>query len=571
MLVFITTSLFAITNKQYIVPVDESDNIMGIMQSLYIESGMALPSSTMPYSVAELELMANQIKTNKLTKIGVVQYQYLQDKLKSFTQQINDDIYYYMTPTLNVEGYAHLNTDHFTEKSDWDYDFQKQQKFFTLDVGLMVEDLAYSYLNLQLGASERAYPKDSPNIYFGANNYATNIPFLDVVDGMNISTDISDRAFVALGGNNWSAEFGRDQLSWGNGISGNLFLSDNLDYQNMGRFTFFGKSFKYTYVASFLPFQGNYVEDPDFELNTNQNQALQGFSMFSAHKIEGRLFNDRLGWGISEGNMFVSEDGTFDMAALNPMLSYHSLYYKANCNSIISVDLDLTLGNNINLYAQLVVDDLVIPIGETKTGSWSPDAYGAIIGIRHLSEKLDYQNMVSFEVAYTTPYLYLRNDGTSDTQDGYGINFVVALRKFDQNGIFYDKKFLGYEFGGDAMILNINNKLYDRNKWSLDTNLFLMCHGTFDTDTKWSTVGPTSVSERDEVSTPTTSNYKDSKNSPEYTGVLGFNFSTKPTKNLSLYMQLDFIGIANPDNVYIKDGDNFQGDIQLTVGSSISY
>lgn len=587
MVVFVTSYLSALTNNQYIVPVDESYNIIGIMQSLYIESGMALPSSTMPYSVAELELMANQIKVNKLDKTGMKQYQYLQDTLNSFTQEIDDDIYYSITPTLAVEGYTHYNTEYFKERNDWQYDFKDQQKFFTLDVDFMVEDLAYSFVNFQLGASEHKYREDKKSVYFGSSNFATNIPFLDVIDSMSISTELSDRAFVAVGGNNWSAEFGRDQLSWGNGISGNLFLSDNLDYQNMGRFTFFGKSFKYTYVSSFFPFQGNYVETYEmvkiegsdefeevlkYKINKSQDDILVGFSMFTAHKIEGRLFNDRLGLAISEGNMFVSANGTFDVAALNPMLSYHSLFYKANCNSIVAVDLDLTLGNNVNFYSQLVVDDLVVPIGESKIGKWSPDAYGLLIGLRHVSDELEYQKMTSLEVAYTTPYLYLRNDGTSNKeQEGYGINYIVALRKFNQDGIYYDKKFLGYEFGGDAIVVNFSNKIYDRNKWSFNTNLFMMCHGTFDIDTKWSTVGPDS--NRDEVTTPTTTNYVDGsvKNSPEYTGILGLNFSTRPINNLSLFAQIDFVTIIYPDNVRIVGGDNFEADIQLTFGTSISY
>lgn len=569
LLLFVATSSFALTNKQYVVPVDESENIIGIMQSLYIESGMALPSSTMPYSVAELELMAKQIKLKELSKTGIVQYQYLQDKLSSYTKEIDNDLNYQIRATLNLESYAHFNTDYFIKRSDWNYDFKEQQKFLTLHMDFMAEDLAYSYVNFQLGATEHVYNSHLTNIDFGTNNYATNIPLLDVVSSMNISTELSDRAFVAIGGDNWSAQFGRDQLSWGNGISGNLFLSNNLEYQNMGRFTFFGKKFKYTYLATFLPFQGNYVKTDGIPLNTSQDQPLRGFSMFSAHKIEGRAFSDKLGWGISEGNMFVSEDSSFDISALNPMLSYHSLFYKANCNSIISGDLDFTFSNNVNIYAQIVIDDLVVPVGESKSGSWSPDAYGALIGLRHVKNELEYQNMTSVEFAYTTPYLYLRNKGTSDTQQGYGINYIVALRKFNQNGIYYDKKFLGYEYGGDAMVFNFNNKIYDRNRWSFDTNLFLMCHGTFDTDTTWSTVGPDTG--RDEVYSPTKTNYKDGKNAPEYTGIMGFNFTIKPIKHFSIYAQLDFIGIVNPGNIYIHGKDNVQGDIQLSIGTSINY
>ncbi|MCK9191678.1 MAG: capsule assembly Wzi family protein [Sphaerochaetaceae bacterium] len=569
LLFFISLSLFAGVNRQYIVPVDESDNLMDIMKSLYIESGLALPSSTAPYSVAELQLMTEQVKVEKLNSISLKQYSYLLEKLQSYTKEIDNDVLMDTNSKISLESYAHLNTDYFTERSDWVYDWQEQQKLFNMDVDLMANDIAYSFVNIQLGVSEHSYYEDG-GIDFGTGHLSFNIPGVDNISLMDINTDLSDRAFLAFGGDNWSVQAGRDQISWGNGISGNLFLSDNLEYQNMARYTFFGKKIKYSYIASFFPFQGNYVSDLEVDSVTSQYDELVGFSMFTAHKIEGRLFN-RLGWSLSEGNMFVSKDGTVDMSAFNPMLSYHSLYYKANCNSIISADLDLTIGSHFNLYAQAVIDDLVFPIGESKTGSWSPDAWGVLGGFRITTEKEGYQNLTTFEFAYTTPYLYMRNTGdTNSEQEGYGINFIVALRKFDQNGIYFDEQYLGYEYGGDAIVFNINNKIYDRNKWSFETNLFLMLHGTFDTDTTWAPVGE--ATNRTEDSTPTTYNYSDDgKNAVEYTGILGFYSSFNIADKFEVYNQLDFVGIINPDNVYDSDSSNFEADVQLTVGMSISY
>jgi len=47
-------------------------------------------------------------------------------------------------------------------------------------------------------------------------------------------------------------QVGRDKLSWGAGKSGNLMVSNNLPYQQFGRFTTGFDQFKYTLLSSFL-------------------------------------------------------------------------------------------------------------------------------------------------------------------------------------------------------------------------------------------------------------------------------------------------------------------------------
>ncbi len=561
----ISPNLFAADNSQYIIAVDDDNNIMEIMQTLYIDSGMALPSSSGPWSVAELQLMLDQVKVEKLNTKSFEQYKFLKNLLSSYVRDVDSDVSLSFSPEISYESYSHINTDYFTTRDSWNRGWDEMSPFFTLNLDFMANEIAYSFVDLSVGVAEEQYSEDLENgIDFGTSNFATNIPFVSPNTAMTLSTDITDRAFIAFGGDNWSAQFGRDQLSWGNGVSGNLMLSDNLEYQNMGRLTFFGKSFKYTYLTSFFPHQMNYYEST----TASQTDPLEGFSMFSAHRFEGRLFNDRLGWALSEGNMFASLDGTVDMAAFNPLLSYHSLYYKANCNSIVSVDLDLTLGSHVNLYSQLVVDDLVFPIGENKSSTWSPDAYGLLVGVKFVNSDDYYKRLTTIEAAYTTPYLYLRNDGSSDdAQTGYGINYIVALRKFTQDGISYEKRFLGYEYGGDAIVFNVRDKMYNTNRWSLETNLFMMLHGTFDMDTPWSTVDSST-----DVSTPTSSNNTgDGKNAPSFTSILGFNYTNKMLKNISAFAQLDFVSIINPDNIYDGSFSNSEFDIQLSTGFTISY
>lgn len=569
----ILTNLYAADNNQYILAVDDDNNIMDIMQNLYIDSQMALPSSSGPWSVAELNLMFSQIKKDKLNNKSLEQYVFLENYLNSYSKDATDDLIISFSPEVSYESYYHRNTNHFTTRNSWNRGWDEQKPFVTTSLDLMVNDFAYAFVNLNIGVAENQYSRYiSKGIDFGKKKFATNIPFVAPNYAMNLNTDISDRSFVAIGGHNWSAQIGRDQLSWGNGVSSNFLVSDNIEYQNFIRLTFFGKTVKYTFLSSFFPHQLNYVKTDGYDVVNSQAQPLIGFSMFSAHRFEGRILDDRLGWSFSEGNMFASDKGFVDFAAFNPLLSYHSLYYKANCNSIVSASLDLTISNYFNIYSEAVIDDLVFPIGESKNNKWSPDAYGLMFGVKYVNSDDYYKRLSSIELAYTSPYLYLRNAGNVDTiQDGYGINYIVALRKFTQDGISFNKKFLGYKYGGDAIVINIHDKLYDKNEWSFETNLFLMIHGAFDINTLWSPVGTTSDVRKD-VSTPTSTDYiSTKKNIPSLTSILGFNYTNKMINHISLFGQIDFILINNPGNIYTKNTTNYVKDIQISVGVTLKY
>lgn len=570
-------SLFSSENNQAIISVSDSKQIMNSIQFLYIESGLSLPSFTAPYSVSEFKLMLNQIDYDRLSDSSKKNFTELSKELNSYSKEVKNDVLVNFKPTINLETYTHLNTKDFIERDTWIRGWSEQKPLFDLDIDFKIENFAYSFVSFSIGTAKHF----SGDLEFGGIKFSTNIPMLKPALKSDFNANTSDRAFVSFGGNNWSVQFGRDQLSWGAGTSGNLLLSDNLKYQNMARFTFFGNSIKYTYLASFFPHQINYsmikndngVLEPQYP-NLGQWTKLKGFSMFSAHRIEGRLFN-RLGWALSEAIMFADENGNVDVSAFNPMLSYHSLFYKKNSNSIISLDLDVTLGRSFNLYTQIVIDDLVIPVVESKTSTWSPNSIGAIVGLKYFRSMKNYNNIINFEFAYTSPYLYLRNDGSSldskialyedgnGIQNGYGINFVVALREFDARGIFYDKQFLGYKYGGDALVFNMNNRMFSGNKWNFEINYFLMCHGTFDIDTLWRFVDANS-----DITSPisTQNPDKSEKTSISVTNVVGFNFSIRPIRNINMFAQLDFVGILN----YKNKLRNNVGDIQLTTGITVS-
>ncbi|MDY5931358.1 MAG: hypothetical protein SPJ34_04930, partial [Candidatus Ornithospirochaeta sp.] len=182
----------------------------------------------------------------------------------------------------------------------------------------------------------------------------------------------------------------------------------------------------------------------------------------------------------------------------------------------------------------------------------------------------------SVEGAYTDPYLYLRDNGSYEQNKGeYGINWVVAVRNFCNDaagGNFYDESFLGYKYGGDAIVANLNAGYSSLDRWHVEGNLFYMAHGTFDKWTCWKTLSP-----GENYTTPTTShpmeNNKDPnasslRNAVSHTVVAGVNAGYEILTGFDVYAQADFITIWNPGNIR---ADKPITDFQLTVGLGYSF
>ncbi|MFA7560372.1 MAG: hypothetical protein WCY61_06605, partial [Sphaerochaeta sp.] len=104
------------------------------------------------------------------------------------------------------------------------------------------------------------------------------------------------RAFGSLGGEHFSFQIGREQLSWGAGKTGNFMVGDHLKYHNTARFTAYSDSFKYTLLTSFFPYPADYYT----KRVQTQEDPVQGLNMFLAHRIEWNLFQKKVGMALSE-------------------------------------------------------------------------------------------------------------------------------------------------------------------------------------------------------------------------------------------------------------------------------
>ena len=567
-------------NQQKIYPVDSP--LFEALTQLYISEGFSLPSTTGPYSANELILMLNRLDENSLTKQAKSTYNYIHSILFEEPKIVDFGL------GINLEGYYHTDTTNFILPKNWIYTYEDRKPLLDIILETSPSEHFYGYSSLPVTAT-RFEDADNTVGYitnlYGKQAFTSNIfllhPFVDGKAGFNrLDFNIPYRAFGAFGGDGWSVQVGREQLSWGPGKSGNFVLGDHLSYHNVGRLTTYAKNFKYTLLTSFFPHPGEYYSTTKqsyggyVDYRTNQTDVSSGLNMFLGHRLEWRFLQQKVNLTLTETIMYQSENNTIDLRVLSPSAIFHNYYIRANANSLIALELDITPIKHLNLYGQMVIDEFVLP-GEYALGQSGslPDGKGFMVGAQGNYPILDGFLFGSFEWAKTDPYLYLRDEGASYNQapGEYGINYVVAVREFNQRTI-YNEDFLGYKYGGDAIVLNGRVGYKEFGKWYTTANVFYMQHGTKDKWTLWASENLTNGTSTE--TTPTTDHTGTGNNldedanlrdSVENTLVVGVQAGWSILPGLDVFAQADFVKIVNPGNI---SANATRQDMQITVGVS---
>jgi hypothetical protein len=203
----------------------------------------------------------------------------------------------------------------------------------------------------------------------------------------------------------------------------------------------------------------------------------------------------------------------------------------------------------------------------------------------------------SAEYAYTDPYLYLRyashtydpanptNDATVNQAAGsYGLSFVGAnrYRSLANGAIAYWEEFIGYRWGNDAQVFNLNANFRVFGEWNAGINFLIMNHGTFD---KWTLYQEVTRADYDSSkpdynpiqSAPTSSGRENNADSDAenrdavlhlYALSLSGAWNLPWVKGLSVYGQTDFLWVVNPGN-YKENAP--VSDFQVTLGVSYVF
>ena len=552
----ILTSALSASHDMEIIPL--SSPVYEYMESLYVLEGKAAPQGAKPWTVADVKQQLDRINPTS------VPAQNLYDILSEYTDREDEkdvkvDVDMSLTPSIGL----HINNTDFDESGKWRSKVLND-KLLHLNGSLYVYDYFAADMGLSVGLrnSVQAYntgknPEENDKWYKSehedrfSERMSSNIPFLSPGD---IDVDVTDNSYISVGVPYISLSLGRGQLSLGNGKMGNLILGNTLPYHDYLSISASNNTwFDYTMLMSFFPHPMNYIEHRP----SGKESDINGIQMFIAHRFEMRMFSDKLRLSINEATMYQSEDNTIDFRVFNPLLIMHGYYISANANSLASIELEFAPVKNLQLYASFVIDDLSV-FGEPKVPEENStlNMWGVMGGMRvSVPAKKGYFTL-GLEAVYTSPFMYHKETYNGATD--HSLDFIGSIRH--NMGESYNRQYLSFPFGSDALAALLDVTYTNPMKWSLGMNIFAMMHGTTDIDSTAKrydgemTEVPGWISDKNPFE-------DDGKNSISYTFDIGFNAGCYLTRNLSLNAAVDFIYVANMDNI----AGNSRQDIQFTL------
>ncbi len=461
--VLLLMPLVAGQNTQRIIPIN-SPLIVSLNQ-LALEQGVALLSTAGPWSVDEAQDFFQTIPEHNLSRSGKIYHKQVAAELARLAYLPESRLQGDFTFSAALEGYVHTNSVDFTQEQDWFLDAGKRLPLALIEIEASLLEVASLYTNLGIKKNRFSSPDGTvaplESIVFGPT-FSTNLVPMSFQD-----FDTPDRAYLSMGGNGYSLQFGRDRLSWGPGHTGNFIIGDQHKYEEFLRFTFYTDKFKFTSATLFMnppnwttkgrsPFYPKDPSDPSYEAKDDVT-----IRMFLAHRFEFRP----LPWlrlEFSENVMY--QDTVFTAQYFNPLFIFHNLSNRGQFNALADISVQATVAKGISLYASVAMDQLEAP-GE---GDDQANALGYMVGLQGYHPKGTGGISYRLEGVYTDPLLYRRDR----------VDFIIMTREREQYyGYVPVYRYLGYRHGGDTILVHANLEWRDSAPYWVGAEVEYMVHG----------------------------------------------------------------------------------------------
>ena len=474
-LIFLVISLTFSTNLQKIYTT--RDDVYKRVSALCMRSDVIGPSSSSPLSAKALMIALDRINPDNLEEQDKAEYDELYSILTEEnyilkTESFSLDMDLGVNLGVNIADYSDFDYGN-TKKAEPDYDrrentivpYRYQDGLLSAGVRMNFGD----YINL-----DARFDLKNPNDAM----FESTLGFLvtSVTDKRGIAAEWPFRAGASIGNDYVSFIFGRFPHSIGNGITGNLLIGDNFDYQEVTALSFMSNYFTYN------------ISVTRFDL-----QSLEGNHHFVRNKFLGEQqvrVNHRFDINILDKARFVLNLGTmfksssfFDIRFFYPFMITHN-YNDYNsgvnrtsydeANNILSVEIEWNIAEGFLTTAQVVVDQFQMPWED-----WSslPLAFGVLWNLKH-SMRLEQGTLNSWiEAVYTNPYLYLNAkyfmDGETELID-YNLDHIVGY-----NTIWLDDYgYSGYVHGPDSIVFSVGSSyIANEDKFEIGGNLLYKISG----------------------------------------------------------------------------------------------
>lgn len=418
------------------------------LAGLYLEQGLAPPSSSLPYTHEELRRSLRRLDHGSLSEAGRLSYRTLEDLLTARpAYEEEGGLRFYPSYRANPEVYLHTNRDN----TLWVYDAAERRPFlgFYFDIVLSNRMALYGDLTVQKDVFQTG---GDPDNYTGV-----------LTSPYQADLNVPYRAGASFGGRHWNLWLGRDLLSWGSGRTGNLMLSDADIYHEGLRFTSFYDRFKFTFLVLGLESwtdpsvfgteswnRDGGFDEPYIYPAGQDPAALERFKVFIAHRFEF-LFRPNLRFAMNESVVYGGKYP--DYRIFNPMLLYHNLYLKEWLNNMMTLELDYAPVPGLLLYGQFAMDQFSTAFEQKTYGLDSePNAMGYLAGVEYRRPVGTGHFSAAFEFVKTDPWLYIREHPLVSFLSTRRIHSEARKDVLGDRNYYFLNTPIGYPRGPDVIV-----------------------------------------------------------------------------------------------------------------------
>lgn len=389
-------------------------------------TGTALPQMTYPVSEEALLNMLSRIDTEKLSTDAFKLYADLKQKLnRSFLVEEQNSGFNLNLPVL----IGQFSTD------DEFVLYKDKKPLISLNADVQITNYFAAEVDFDFRA-EKDYGK----------KFTSVITLKD-----SISHDYPTRAYGSFGYKTINLTIGRDRLSAGNGVTGNLELSENHLYQDYAKLTALGGalSYDFTILAYDNPIDENVIERYNFT-NFTKSAFIHRFSAVFAKKVSVTLF---------EGAMVYGRGLLAEPRVLNPFMMIHNTftYSHGNINNFFGLDVNAHLPYGLSLNFQGIIDQLKLRDEGDNSGK---NAFGILANVKG-TWVVGHGILSAYaEFVYNNSYLYLReSEDHFNAEDFdeyfpfYQVDLISANRYFRE--AHNEQTYIGYPYGPDLKLFSI--------------------------------------------------------------------------------------------------------------------
>ncbi len=372
--------------------VSVGDPVLRDIRAIVREAGKSLASYTPPLSSDEIQAALNDIDYDALSSPGRSAYDRIRKALGA-RPPLEDGLFGVdATPSVSAEASVRTNPE-----IEWTSASALFPAAFKLPLEFYFADSVYAAGDLQISRDPSFHSEDD-------SFFSTNIPF----SGEEFDMNMPLRSFMSAGGPWWNFQLGRNRLSFGAGVTGNMAISDTPDYYDFARLSLFSPNFKYSLLVAQLPLTTSGLgTEYDGALAETTNRYLY------YHRWDMRLY-ERVSIGIGEGCMVGNSP--LELRFLNPLAMYHGFFawkdYPSDdgelIGSLLSLDIDWAIAPGWAAYGQFVLNDYQTPYEKEKwPDAAHPNGLGYLGGIEWTTAAGPWLAECNFEAVYADPYLYV--------------------------------------------------------------------------------------------------------------------------------------------------------------------